>query len=447
MAGPPPRTRAPCWPRSAPGRARALPLVGRGGRTLRRALRRAVGRGAGAPHLHQPAPRRREPARPPRRRQHLGEGDIDEPSRRDDLRHLREGLGPRPGDARARRPPRARPRLPPQAPRPRDARRRRDGERASHAPLRRAQRDPVARDARARLPAGEVRRSHARRRHPGALEPGGRGAGRAGGARGRHRGSPLRAPRLPARACRGGRVRGEPGSPCHGVDAPRAHDVGTERTRRLRGDDRDRDARGDVPFEQAWRARGGAAADVAGDGARGRRVDPGLRGCLAEPTGDPDRPHRRVIVRPLITPEVLAFVDSQRGRELALTPPLTSDHLIRTKALPLWIDRPGYDEPARLAEQVREAVRSYTADYRAYVERHAARLPAGLARFDALPRVVLMPGLGALCAGGDVRAASIARDITVHTLAVKAQVSATGVYEGLPEAELFDMEYHGFKHA
>src|SRR5437870_4049371 len=362
MAGPPPRTRAPCWPRSAPGRARALPLVGRGGRTLRRALRRAVGRGAGAPHLHQPAPRRREPARPPRRRQHLGEGDIDEPSRRDDLRHLREGLGPRPGDARARRPPRARPRLPPQAPRPRDARRRRDGERASHPPLRRAQRDPLARDARARLPAGEVRRSHARRRHPGALEPGGRGAGRAGGA-------------------------------------------------------------------------------------RGRQVAPVLRGCLAEPTGDPDRPHRRVIVRPLITPEVLAFVDSQRGRELALTPPLTSDHLIRTKALPLWIDRPGYDEPARLAEQVREAVRSYTADYRAYVERHAARLPAGLARFDALPRVVLMPGLGALCAGGDVRAASIARDITVHTLAVKAQVSATGVYEGLPEAELFDMEYHGFKHA
>ncbi|TMB00853.1 MAG: bifunctional aldolase/short-chain dehydrogenase [Deltaproteobacteria bacterium] len=181
--------------------------------------------------------------------------------------------------------------------------------------------------------------------------------------------------------------------------------------------------------------------------ARVRQVAPVLRGCLAEPTGEPDRPHRRVIVRPLITPEVLAFVDSQRGRELALTPPLTSDHLIRTKALPLWIDRPGYDEPARLAEQVREAVRSYAADYRAYVERHAARLPAGLARFDALPRVALMPGLGALCAGGDVRAASIARDITVHTLAVKAQVSATGVYEGLPEAELFDMEYHGFQHA
>src|SRR5439155_97705 len=181
--------------------------------------------------------------------------------------------------------------------------------------------------------------------------------------------------------------------------------------------------------------------------ARVRQVAPVLRGCLAEPTGEPDRPHRRAIVLPLVTPEVLAFVDAEQGRELALTPPLTSDHLIRTKASPLWIDRPAYDEPARLAEQVRDAVRRYAAGYRAYVERHAARLPAGLRRFDALPRVVLLPGLGALCAGGDVRAATIARDITAHTLAVKAQVAAMGVYEGLPEAELFDMEYHSFQHA
>ncbi|TMA38371.1 MAG: SDR family NAD(P)-dependent oxidoreductase [Deltaproteobacteria bacterium] len=181
--------------------------------------------------------------------------------------------------------------------------------------------------------------------------------------------------------------------------------------------------------------------------ARVRQVAPVLRGCLAEPSGDPDRPHRRAIVLPLVTPEVLAFVDGDGGRERALTPPLTSDHLIRTKAFPLWIERPAYDEPARLAAQVREAVRRYGAEYHAYVERHASRLPEGLGRFDALPRVVLLPGLGALCAGGDVRAAGIARDITAHTLAVKAEVGAMGNYEGLPEAELFDMEYHSFQHA
>src|SRR5262249_54253311 len=59
----------------------------------------------------------------------------------------------------------------------------------------------------------------------------------------------------------------------------------------------------------------------------------------------------------------------------------------------------------------------------------------------------LLPGLRALCGAPDLRAATIARDITAHTRAVKAQVAATGTYEGLPEAELFDMEYHTFQHA
>jgi rhamnose utilization protein RhaD (predicted bifunctional aldolase and dehydrogenase)/NAD(P)-dependent dehydrogenase (short-subunit alcohol dehydrogenase family) len=181
--------------------------------------------------------------------------------------------------------------------------------------------------------------------------------------------------------------------------------------------------------------------------ARVRAVAPVVRGALATPTGDPDRPHRRAVVVPLVTAEVLAFVDGTRGRELALTPPLTSDHLIRTKALPLWIDGPSWDDPAALATQVRDAVRGYVTEYEGYLERHAGRAPAGVATLDPRPRVVLIPGLGALCAGADVAAATVARDITAHALAVKADVATMGRYEGLPETELFDMEYHTFQHA
>jgi rhamnose utilization protein RhaD (predicted bifunctional aldolase and dehydrogenase)/NAD(P)-dependent dehydrogenase (short-subunit alcohol dehydrogenase family) len=181
--------------------------------------------------------------------------------------------------------------------------------------------------------------------------------------------------------------------------------------------------------------------------ARAAAIAPIVRGALARPTENPDRPHRRIVVRPLVTPDVLAFVDGPRGRELALTPPLTSDHLIRTKALPLWLDDPRWDDPVRLAAQVREGVGRYVAAYQTYLERHAARMPDGLGRFDALPRVVLAPGLGALCAGGDAAAATIARDVTAHTLAVKTAVAAVGAYEGLSEAELFDMEYHTFQRA
>jgi len=177
------------------------------------------------------------------------------------------------------------------------------------------------------------------------------------------------------------------------------------------------------------------------------RVAPILRGMLAAPTGNQDHPYRRVVLQPLITREVLDFVDCERGREIALTPPLTSDHLIRTKALPLWIDDPPYDDATRLREQLISSLKEYAAQYEAYVERHSAKIPKKLGRLDSLPRVVLLPGLGAICAGKDAKAARIARDITAHTLAVKASVSAMGKYEGLPEDELFEMEYHTFQHA
>jgi rhamnulose-1-phosphate aldolase/alcohol dehydrogenase len=176
-------------------------------------------------------------------------------------------------------------------------------------------------------------------------------------------------------------------------------------------------------------------------------VAPILRGLLAQQSGDPDRPSRRIILLPLTTHEVLDFVDSDRGRELALTPPLTSDHLIRTKALPLWIDAPCYDDMAKLRDQIVKAVQAYSDQYDAYVARHAAQIRPGISRFDSLPRVILMPGLGALCAGQNAKAAAIARDITAHTLAVKSRVAAMGTYEGLSEEHLFEMEYHSFQQA
>jgi rhamnulose-1-phosphate aldolase/alcohol dehydrogenase len=177
------------------------------------------------------------------------------------------------------------------------------------------------------------------------------------------------------------------------------------------------------------------------------RVAPLLRGLLAQPTGNPDRPFLPVILQPLVTREALDFVDSDRGREIALTPPLTTDHLIRTKALPLWIHEPDYSDSAHLREELSGAIRKYSAEYEAYVDRHSARMPAGLARLDSLPRVILIPGLGAVCAGKDAAAAGVARDITAHTLAVKAQIAAMGTYQGLAEEELFEMEYHRFQHA
>lgn len=181
--------------------------------------------------------------------------------------------------------------------------------------------------------------------------------------------------------------------------------------------------------------------------ARWRHIAPVLRGLLAEPSSEADFPYRRVILQPLITREALDFVDSERGKQLALTPPLTSDHLIRTKALPLWIDRGDYDNTEKLRTRLSEGVSEYRRTYEEYLARHSDGMPRGLTPFEASPRIVLMPGVGAIAAGPDAAAARIARDITAHTIAVKSTIGAIGDYEGLPEEKLFTMEYRSFQHA
>ena len=174
---------------------------------------------------------------------------------------------------------------------------------------------------------------------------------------------------------------------------------------------------------------------------------PVVRGLLAQPSGNPDRPYRRMVLQPLVNQETLDFLGSDRGKELALTPTLTSDHLVRTKPLPLWVDDPDYSSPANLREQLVKGLEAYAAEYQAYLGRNTALMPPGMKPFDSLPRVVLLPGLGALCAGKDARAARIAHDITAQTLAAKARIAAMGTYRGLTEDHLFEVEYFTLQHA
>ncbi|UCH85252.1 MAG: SDR family NAD(P)-dependent oxidoreductase, partial [Candidatus Latescibacterota bacterium] len=99
------------------------------------------------------------------------------------------------------------------------------------------------------------------------------------------------------------------------------------------------------------------------------------------------------------------------------------------------------------------AVDFFAKDYDAYFERHAGRLQDGASRFDSLPRVVLIPGVGVVCAGKTVVDAGIVRDIIAQTLSAKMAVAAMGragkpsEYEGLSEDHLFDMEYFSLQHA
>lgn len=171
-------------------------------------------------------------------------------------------------------------------------------------------------------------------------------------------------------------------------------------------------------------------------------IGPLLRGLLAEKTDDPDHPFRRFILVPLITAGVIDFLNHPNAQKLAASAPLTPDHLVRTKSTPLFIADPKYDDPAKFKEQVRAALQDYAKQYNAYYERHSNRLVPGAIKFDPIPRVILLPGIGAVCAGVNERAAIIARDITEQSLTVKRWFALSDLqYEGIEEEHLFDMEY------
>jgi NAD(P)-dependent dehydrogenase (short-subunit alcohol dehydrogenase family)/ribulose-5-phosphate 4-epimerase/fuculose-1-phosphate aldolase len=186
-------------------------------------------------------------------------------------------------------------------------------------------------------------------------------------------------------------------------------------------------------------ATGATAAMAAG-------IAPLLRGRLALPSGDPDRPFRRMVVEWQGGGEILEWVGGAAMEALARTPPLTPDHVIRTKGQPLVIRLPESSSPAAWSARLEAALAEYARCYQAYF---AAGVAAGGERkpLDPLPRVVLVPGVGMFTAGPAAKDARIAADLYLHTIRTKRLVWETGEYEGLPDLDLWEMEYWSLEQA
>jgi rhamnose utilization protein RhaD (predicted bifunctional aldolase and dehydrogenase)/NAD(P)-dependent dehydrogenase (short-subunit alcohol dehydrogenase family) len=180
---------------------------------------------------------------------------------------------------------------------------------------------------------------------------------------------------------------------------------------------------------------------------RVQAVAPVLRGLLSKPLSPGTDSPQRVVVLSLANEDVLALLAAPGARERLVTPPLTTDHLLRTKGTPAWVDGLSFDDTPGLRSQLAAAVDSYAEQYSAYLARNRSLLAGSVSPFDPRPRVVLVPGAGAFCAGTDAGAATVARDITAHTLAVKGIVAEMGAYAGLGEEHLAAMEYHVQQHA
>jgi rhamnulose-1-phosphate aldolase/alcohol dehydrogenase len=116
----------------------------------------------------------------------------------------------------------------------------------------------------------------------------------------------------------------------------------------------------------------------------------------------------------------------------------SADHMLRIKPLSLALS----DQAREQEGGIREAVDTYRAGYDAYVERNLDLMPEGFSGHDSHPRVVMVPGLGAITTGINQAEAKVAADIALHTHTVAATVLDTfGPPEPLPEAETFRFDY------
>lgn len=170
-------------------------------------------------------------------------------------------------------------------------------------------------------------------------------------------------------------------------------------------------------------------------------VLPILRGALAVATGDADRPFDPCVIEHRASDEIHHFAAAEMAGALCEQPPITPDHALRTKGPYLFVERPPYADEQALGDALRAGVERYRHAYRQYFERNRARAGAGIEMIDPTPRVVVLPGLGVFATGPTRKAARIAADIAEHTIRTKIWASTIGMYAGISEAELFDMEY------
>ena len=189
------------------------------------------------------------------------------------------------------------------------------------------------------------------------------------------------------------------------------------------------------------------AADASGAKARMSQVGPILRGLLATPSGNADQPHRRVILEHRATPEILSLLAAPQCASLAARGPLTPDHVIRTKGQHLFIPEPALNELEALRSQLATAIAGYRRRYDTYFAQQIRAKGIARSKLDPDPRVLLIPGLGVVCAGKTRKDAAIAADIAEHTLRIKAAAEAIGHYEPLEESDLFDVEYWSLEQA
>ncbi len=130
------------------------------------------------------------------------------------------------------------------------------------------------------------------------------------------------------------------------------------------------------------------------------------------------------------TPDAQGYASLENVAEIATRGPITPDHVIRTKRIPVIIG-------AQPSEDVPE-VEQFVSDYTDYFARNSSPEHQML---DPAPRFGIWRDKGSLAFGSSVKECNITTDIARHTRWAVQTGESVGGWEALPEKDIFDLEY------
>ncbi|CAM4198439.1 bifunctional aldolase/short-chain dehydrogenase [Lederbergia lenta] len=136
---------------------------------------------------------------------------------------------------------------------------------------------------------------------------------------------------------------------------------------------------------------------------------------------------------------ILSFVNSREAKELSQIGAACPDHLVHTKRTPLFIEwDPNSEDVGHLIELVKSGIASFKDEYIAYFNRNKSD---GDEIVEAVPRVILIPGLGMLNTGKSWSAAKVSESLYHRAVSVMKGSTTLGNFVSLNEEESFAIEY------
>jgi len=140
------------------------------------------------------------------------------------------------------------------------------------------------------------------------------------------------------------------------------------------------------------------------------------------------------------SPVLLNLTNSERGivfsnqnnvENIATRGPVTPDHVIRTKRIPM----------------IGRDVDAYTKAYKSYFETHEPNAKERKSILDSAPRVILDQDFGLCAVGKNMGEIGIISDLYEHTMQCILRAEMLGGWQALPAADIFDLEYWDLEQA